>query len=246
MSIARRPRSCGPRCVAIPMRSRAGSCSPCSRSVSVTRPGRMTPMHRRAWPRRSGARGATPGERYALAVDAIIRPRGTAAESPRRPGSCTSMADGLLPRGALGGAAVNLIHAYALDEAEAWLERIFDELRELGLPVAWMQASSILGSLPAPARRAAGRRGAAARGVRDGRRDGARLRPNRRRRARHRPGGGGSGRGGRRAAGGLRSAGARPRAHARQRPAASRGRAWPRPSTGTRRRLPDSSSSAAA
>jgi hypothetical protein len=68
--------------------------------------------------------------------------------------------DGLLPRAALGGAAVNHINAYELDVAEAWLARIFDELRELGLPVAWTQASNILGmclrlrgDLPAAERR---------------------------------------------------------------------------------------------
>ncbi len=95
----------------------------------------------------AGLAGATPGERYALAVDALNRPRATAAELAAAARVVQrAWPDGLLPRAALGGAAVNLIHAYALDEAEAWLARIFDELRELGLPVAWMQASSILGT----------------------------------------------------------------------------------------------------
>ena len=95
----------------------------------------------------AGLAGATPGERYALAVDALNRPRDTAAELAAAARVVQrAWPDGLLPRAALGGAAVNLIHAYALDEAEAWLALIFDELRELGLPVAWMQASSILGS----------------------------------------------------------------------------------------------------
>ena len=95
----------------------------------------------------AGLAGTTPGERYALAVDAIIRPRGTAAESAAAARLVQrAWPDGLLPRGALGGAAVNLINAYALDDAEAWLERIVGESRELGLPVARLQASTILGS----------------------------------------------------------------------------------------------------
>ena len=95
----------------------------------------------------AGLGGRTPGERYALAVDALNRPHATAAELAAAARVVQrAWPDGLLPRAALGGAAVNLIYAYALEEAEAWLARIFDELRELGLPVAWMQASSILGS----------------------------------------------------------------------------------------------------
>ena len=225
MSIARRRRSCAPRCAAIPATSRAGSCSRCLPFASVTRPGRMTPVLRRAWPHwLRGWRGRTPGERYALAVDAIIRPRGTAAESAAAARLVQrAWPDGLLPRGALGGAAVNLINAYALDDAEAWLERIFGESRELGLPVARLQASTILGSclrlrgaLPAAER-------AAARGLRRGRRHGARSGADRGRRARHRARGSGSGGGGRRRAGGLRPAGARAGAHARQRPAVRAG-----------------------
>ncbi len=108
-----------------------------------------------------GLAGATPGERYALAVDAMNRPRGTAAElAAGARVVARAWPDGLLPRAALGGAAVNLIHAYALDEAEEWLGRIFDELRDVGLPVAWVQAASIhgtclrlRGALPAAERR---------------------------------------------------------------------------------------------
>ncbi|HEV2770881.1 MAG TPA: helix-turn-helix transcriptional regulator, partial [Solirubrobacteraceae bacterium] len=95
----------------------------------------------------AGLAGATPGERYALAVDALNRPRATADELAAAARTVQrAWPDALLPRAALGGAAVNLISAYALEEAEAWLGRIFVELRELGLPVAWVQASSILGS----------------------------------------------------------------------------------------------------
>ena len=109
----------------------------------------------------AGLAGTTPGERYALAIDALNRPQATAAELAAAARVVQRAApDGLLPRAALGGTAVNLINAYALDEAEAWLARIFDELRELGLPVAWTQASNILGvclrlrgALPAAERR---------------------------------------------------------------------------------------------
>ena len=105
--------------------------------------------------------GATPGERYAMAIDALNRPHASAAELATVARVVRQAApDGLLPRAALGGAAVNLINAYELDEAEAWLARIFDELRELGLPVAWTQASNIFGmclrmrgDLPAAERR---------------------------------------------------------------------------------------------
>ena len=94
----------------------------------------------------AGRTGATPGERYALAVDAINRPHATAAELAAAARVVQrAWPDGLLPRAALGGAAVNLVYAYELDEAEAWLARLFDELRELGLPVAWTQTSNILG-----------------------------------------------------------------------------------------------------
>ena len=119
-------------------------------------------MPRGAWPRRSpGWRAPPPGERYALAIDALNRPHATAAELAAAARVVQRAApDGLLPRAALGGTGVNLINAYALDEAEAWLARIFDELRELGLPVAWTQASNILGlclrlrgALPAAERR---------------------------------------------------------------------------------------------
>ena len=94
----------------------------------------------------AGRTGATPGERYALAIDALNRPHATAAELAAAARVVQhAWPDGLLPRAALGGTAVNLINAYALDEAEAWLTRIFVELRDLGLPVAWAQATNILG-----------------------------------------------------------------------------------------------------
>ena len=81
-----------------------------------------------------------------MAIDALNRPHATAAELAAAARVVQRAApDGLLPRAALGGTAVNLINAYELDEAEAWLARIFEELGELGLPVAWTQASNILG-----------------------------------------------------------------------------------------------------
>lgn len=109
----------------------------------------------------TGLAGATPAERYALAIDALNRPYPTAAELAAAARVVQRAApDGLLPRAALGGTAVNLINAYELDEAEAWLAAVFEDLGELGLPVAWAQASNILGmclrlrgDLPAAERR---------------------------------------------------------------------------------------------
>jgi DNA-binding NarL/FixJ family response regulator len=95
----------------------------------------------------AGLGGATAAERYALAVDAINRPRRTAAELAAAARVVQrAEPDGLLPRAALGGAAVNFVYAYALDEAEAWLARILAELQGRGLPVASTQAATILGS----------------------------------------------------------------------------------------------------